>query len=41
MNLKQIEEQQTKSKDSRQSEIIKIRDEINEFKTRKIIQRIN
>jgi hypothetical protein len=42
IHLKPLEKQeQTKSKTSRQREIIKIRAEINEIKTKQTIQRIN
>jgi hypothetical protein len=42
MHLKLLEKQeQTKPKTSRQREIIKIRAEINEIKTKQTIQRIN
>ena len=39
--LKQLEEEQTKSKVSRRKEIIKIRAEINKIETRKTIAKIN
>ena len=42
VHLKQLEkEEQTKSKVSRRKEIIKIRAEINEIETKKIIEKIN
>ena len=42
LHLKQLEkEEQTKLKVSRRKEIIKIRTEINEIETKKIIEKIN
>ena len=39
LHLKQLEREQTRPKDSRRKEIIKIRAEINEIETKKTIER--
>ena len=41
LHLKQLEREQTRPKDSRRKEIIKIRAEINEIETRKTTKKIN
>ena len=41
LNLKELEEEQTKLKVSRRKEVIKIRAEINEIETKKSVEKIN